>query len=199
MITVYNFFMFLGTLVPFVLPSPAYLKHTAPGRTVTLMAHGTVWLWLIGESMMLAYALHFYTNDFILTVNYTFNFLLVSVIFKYKYWRRKVIKTHKEKKEVVEEVVDDVICNKCGKSLIDEGNMNYEGLIEASVSGGFHSKIGDMVELKFSLCEDCLLEMFKTFKHEPYVRDHSLYSRDPEDESDDQSNNSINNSMDNSV
>lgn len=188
MVTVYSFFMFLGTIgaLCFAFSGlPQAYRSWKDGHSDGI-AHGTIWLWLIGESMMLAYALHFYTNDFILTVNYTFNFLLVSVIFKYKYWRRKVIKTHKEKKEVVEEFVDDVICNKCGKSLIDEGNMNYEGLIEASVSGGFHSKIGDMVDLKFSLCEDCLIEMFKTFKHDPYVRDRSLYGRDSEEEFDNQ-------------
>lgn len=64
--------------------------------------------------MMLAYALYFYTYDLILTANYTFNFLLVSVIFKYKYWRRPVEKTKTITKEVKETIEEKIICNKCG-------------------------------------------------------------------------------------
>jgi hypothetical protein len=77
-------------------------------------------------------------------------------------------KTKKVTKEVIETVVEDVLCNKCGSSLSDSYS-NYEGLVEANFTGGYGSKIGDMTQVTFSLCEDCLLELFKTFKHEPYT------------------------------
>jgi uncharacterized protein with PQ loop repeat len=151
------------------------------------ITYGTIWLWLIGEGMMLAYALHFYTSDLILILNYTFNFLLVFIIFKYKYWKRKMIKTKRITKEIVEDVVEDIICNKCGCSLKDECNLNFEGLVEADIIGGYCSKLGDMTRIRFSLCENCLIEMFKTFKHDPYVPDY-------EEEFNDESNNSTDNS-----
>jgi len=66
-------------------------------------------------------------------------------------------------------VVEDIICNKCGCSLKDSCNMNYEGLIEVSFCGGYASKIGDCIECKFSLCEICLIELFNTFKIKPYT------------------------------
>ncbi len=66
-------------------------------------------------------------------------------------------------------VTDDIICNKCGNSCKDSCDMNYEGLIEASVFGGYASKLGDQVNYEFSLCEDCLIELFKTFKHNPRI------------------------------
>jgi uncharacterized protein with PQ loop repeat len=86
-----EFFMLLGTVgaICFALSGlPQAIKSWNDGHSDGV-AHGTVWLWLIGEGMMLAYALHFYTQDWILTTNYMTNFLLVSIIFKFKYWRRK--------------------------------------------------------------------------------------------------------------
>lgn len=59
---------------------------------------------------------------------------------------------------------EDVICNKCGESCKDKENMNYEGLIEVSVLGGFCSKyIGDDTEYVFSLCEKCTMDLIKSF------------------------------------
>ena len=88
-----------------------------------------------------------------------------------------MIKSHKIKVEKEQEVIDDVICNKCGNSCRDEHDMNYEGLIEAYVSGGYGSKLGDSVNYKFSLCETCLSEMFKTFKFEPEIYDELGFGR----------------------
>lgn len=85
-----DLFMFLGTIGAFCFALsglPQAYKSWKDGHSDGI-AHGTIILWLIGESAMLAYALYFYTTDFVLTVNYTFNLLLVSIIFKYKYWRR---------------------------------------------------------------------------------------------------------------
>lgn len=66
---------------------PQAIKSWRDGHSKGI-AHGTVWLWLLGEGMMLAYALRFYTTDLIFIANYTANFILVSIIFKFKYWMR---------------------------------------------------------------------------------------------------------------
>lgn len=65
------------------------------------------------------------------------------------------------------EIVDDVICNKCGKSC--KGEMgNFNGLIETKVIGAYDSMcLSDQDTYVFSLCEQCLVELFKTFKHHP--------------------------------
>lgn len=49
--------------------------------------------------------------------------------------------------------------------------MTMDGLLEAYVCGGYGARLGDEVEYKFSLCENCLAELFKTFKHSPLVSD----------------------------
>lgn len=74
-----------------------------------------------------------------------------------------MIKTSKETRTEEVTVVDDYICNKCGNSLKDRCDMNYEGLF-AEGGGGYASKIGDCTKWDFCLCEDCLVELFKTFK-----------------------------------
>lgn len=73
-------------------------------------------------------------------------------------------KFHLEKIEVDKEVLDDIICNKCGRSCKDSSEMNYEGLLEISVEGGYASILGDTVKYTFSLCEECLKELFESFK-----------------------------------
>ena len=72
--------------------------------------------------------------------------------------------SHFKDKVVQEEVIDDVLCNKCGNSLGCGGN-GHEGLIEVKIAGGYGSKLGDGNYYTFSICVDCCLEMFKTFKH----------------------------------
>ena len=71
----------------------------------------------------------------------------------------------KERKEV--EVVDDVICNKCGCSMkiSESGSDEFYGLVGAVVCGGYFSEeLEDGVKYSFDLCEKCLKEMFKEFK-----------------------------------
>lgn len=81
-------------------------------------------------------------------------------------------KTHTEERTIEEEVVDDIICNRCGESCRCDAALNYEGLIEATICGGYGSKIGDFRQLTFSVCESCLIELFETFKISPAVQDH---------------------------
>lgn len=79
-----------------------------------------------------------------------------------------MIKYTTKKKVIKEKIVEDVICNKCGSSL--KTDCGYEGLVEAKVYGGFYSKLGDLSVVSFSLCDDCLIELFKTFSiKEEYI------------------------------
>jgi hypothetical protein len=70
-------------------------------------------------------------------------------------------------KTIQEEVVDDIICNKCGCSLKEGDGFveDFYGLTEVTVTGGYFSKqLDDGSSYSFSLCEACLSEMFSTFK-----------------------------------
>jgi hypothetical protein len=81
--------------------------------------------------------------------------------------RKRTVKTvGTETREV--EVIEDIFCNKCGISCKSEWGNSFYGLIEVVVTGGYESThLGDMSEWCFSLCEGCLDELFKTFKHDP--------------------------------
>ena len=84
----------------------------------------------------------------------------------------------KEIKKVNAEVITDVICNKCGQSLVldryfinnpvrldhgEEGLQIY-GLKEITVSGGYLSThLDDATQYKFSLCEKCTKDLMDSF------------------------------------
>lgn len=87
-----------------------------------------------------------------------------------------MIKDHTEVKEVEEVVVDDIICNKCGKSCRE--NSNYQGLIEKTITGCYGSVLGDQTSITFSLCEYCLMDLFKTFAIPPEIFDYLSYDGD---------------------
>lgn len=82
-----------------------------------------------------------------------------------------------KKKEItaerVEEVVDDVWCNMCTKSLKSDGQPAgstgrgcYDGLVEVSTCHGLGSKfVGDTYT--FSICEDCIFKLFTVFAIKP--------------------------------
>jgi len=85
-----------------------------------------------------------------------------------------MIKSHKVKREIETDEVDDILCNKCGHSCYPSTKFaGAYGLIETEVSGGYESiaGIGDMTIYKFSLCEHCLVALFKTFTHDPFVEE----------------------------
>jgi uncharacterized protein with PQ loop repeat len=91
MISTNELFLFIGTVgtICFSLSGlPQAIKSFKDGHSNGL-ANGTLWLWLIGEAAMLIYSVHFYTKDFVLITNYVVNFVLVSIIFKYKYFKRQ--------------------------------------------------------------------------------------------------------------
>lgn len=70
------------------------------------------------------------------------------------------------------EVIDKVYCNRCGESCgLPDADGCPHGLIEATVHGGYHSKLlVDQERYTFSLCEPCLFAMFATFKHKILIR-----------------------------
>jgi len=64
--------------------APEAVQSVIRGRSD--LASGTVALWLVGESAMLAYARRRYPRDWVLTANYAANLLLVSVIAYYRWF-----------------------------------------------------------------------------------------------------------------
>jgi len=81
--------------------------------------------------------------------------------------------------EVLTEVVDDVICNKCGTSC--KGEMgNFNGLIEVVVTGAYDSThLEDMRSYSFSICEKCLSELFGGFAINPDISGGYDHANDP--------------------
>ena len=89
------FFKFLGIVgaICFAFSGvPQAIKSAKEGHS-NGMSGLTVWFWTLGEGCMLLYGLYFYIHDLILILNYLSNFFFVSIIFKYKYWPRKRLKT----------------------------------------------------------------------------------------------------------
>lgn len=66
---------------------PQLIKSFRDGHS-NGMSHGTLWLWITGESAMLAYSYSKYPSDYILLGNYLFNLIIVGLIAKYKYLPR---------------------------------------------------------------------------------------------------------------
>lgn len=84
--------------------------------------------------------------------------------------------THTVTREVTQEETKDILCNKCGDSLVPEGSQSsddFYGLVETIVTGGYFSThLIDGATYTFSLCEGCLSELFKTFKYPTYQNNH---------------------------
>lgn len=81
-----------------------------------------------------------------------------------------MIIAHKETQEV--EVVDDVICNRCGKSC-----RNADGFIEMAplrVRWGYGSS-KDTEDHESHLCEQCYDEIVSGFKISPKVTEYLLW------------------------
>lgn len=70
-------------------------------------------------------------------------------------------KTKIIKQEV--EVIDDILCNKCGQSCKIEGD--FYGLIETGFSTGYFSPcLPDGNTYLFSLCEECVAKLMDSFE-----------------------------------
>lgn len=67
-----------------------------------------------------------------------------------------------------EEVVDDVLCNKCGKSCRSKIWDNVFDKLTIKTTGGYNSYYpDDMVTVEFDLCEYCLKDFVESFKINP--------------------------------
>jgi len=76
------------------------------------------------------------------------------------------MRTYKQVERTVYEV-DKIICNKCGKDTI--GDQCDGALQNAKVSGGYNSThIEDGAQYSFDLCESCVVDLMKTFKHDAF-------------------------------
>jgi hypothetical protein len=66
------------------------------------------------------------------------------------------------------EEVDTIICNKCGE---ESKSSAYAGaLTDATVCAGYDSShLDDGAMYSFDLCEKCVVELMKTFKHSAFV------------------------------
>lgn len=64
--------------------------------------------------------------------------------------------------EKLVEVVDDVLCNKCGLTCYN--GFHHSGLIGATVHGSYGSRaISDGDVFKFDICEPCFKSLSETF------------------------------------
>ena len=57
--------------------------------------------------------------------------------------------------------------------------MNFEGLIEVEVLGGYAAQLGDGWSYQFSICEPCLKVLFKQFKLPPTKDAETVFAREP--------------------
>lgn len=74
-----------------------------------------------------------------------------------------------ETKVVEEYHITEVVCNKCGCTsgkLQDDDSYAANEFQEFGTYFGYGSRF-DMERWSFDLCEDCLVELIKTFKHSP--------------------------------
>lgn len=77
------------------------------------------------------------------------------------------------------QVIEDILCNKCGESCKSDvfGTGGFYGLQEATVSADYFSPaLEDCTHYVFSLCEHCLVKLFKDFtipvEEQPYGREY---------------------------
>lgn len=69
-----------------------------------------------------------------------------------------------------------IFCNKCNKPCrlphYPEEFWVYGGLVNAVIQGQYGSThLEDLTKYQFSLCEECVVELFKTFKTPPTKTD----------------------------
>lgn len=81
----------------------------------------------------------------------------------------RVEKTIEKKEVVTETIIEEVVCNKCGKGsgkLEDEYDYASNAFQSFSTYFGYGSRY-DNETWSFDLCDGCLTDLVKTFKHSP--------------------------------
>ena len=88
---------------------------------------------------------------------------------------------HELAQTLMNDQIEDIICNNCGSSCRKNQDCGFEGLIEVEASGGYESEIiGDGSSISFSLCEGCLIAITNKFKHPPLKKDENGNTSGPE-------------------
>jgi hypothetical protein len=75
-------------------------------------------------------------------------------------------------------------CNNCGREFITEDNMierdNDMEFHDYEHTGSYFSRIGDSTNVKFRLCDDCLIKIMANFVIPPTFKDVECYSMNQE-------------------
>ena len=77
------------------------------------------------------------------------------------------------KKKIVREVVQDIICDCCGKSCLDSEKVNYE-LANLSAHWGFYSE-RDLEKWECDLCEKCAVKVKEFIDRKELGKPHHIY------------------------
>ena len=72
--------------------------------------------------------------------------------------------THKEEIVFIDDFVDDIICNVCGKSIPKNPNTDiFEDCLDIQKEWGYDSNYDNEVHT-FHICQDCYKKFIKTFQ-----------------------------------
>lgn len=78
-----------------------------------------------------------------------------------------------ETQTIIKEVVGSITCNKCGRTervIGEKADRSYISNLFHSFDALFdYGSSHDEEKWSFDLCEDCLLDFVKSFKHAPNV------------------------------
>lgn len=81
-----------------------------------------------------------------------------------------MIKTKTQTITKTEEVIEDIICNKCGKTCLktwdDESTKDFYGVKISYTAGYLSDYLVDNDSYEFHLCEECLAKLIDSLKIE---------------------------------
>jgi ribosomal-protein-alanine N-acetyltransferase len=82
-----------------------------------------------------------------------------------------MIKSHKEKKEVENEIVDEIICNCCAKPIKKYDYGVFNDHIHINKAFGYWSNHDTEIH-SMDICEDCYEKFIATFKIKPEITEY---------------------------
>lgn len=80
----------IGTVSLAIGGIPQIIKVIRSGHAVGISA-GMIWCWVIGFSTLFLYVIKCHPNDYILLLNYGFNFFVALILARYKYCPKKPV------------------------------------------------------------------------------------------------------------
>jgi hypothetical protein len=88
-----------------------------------------------------------------------------------------MIRTRKTVVSSIEETIEAMVCNKCGREVTDR--YLFAEINSFTASGGWASVYpSDMATISFDICGECLFEFVRTFKLPPFDSLDSLGDRE---------------------